>query len=151
MSETTQILNEPIATNEAEEIIEAQKPTKEELFFVDLALQAFAGTIPRLNDYLSKIIVLDTALIGGSIFWLTSETMRPFFRLAVVCTFIASLVLACLGLYPIGGNVPTRRPYAIRNFHLAIMQRKISWLQWSVGLLLAGFTIAVIGMINKAI
>jgi len=112
--------------------------------------QSFKECTPRLNEHLARLVTLNAALIGGSIFWLTASTMCGGFRVLVTSLFLFSLMLASYGLYPKGGEVDLYCADSILNMERWIIRRKTFWLKLSFGFMLVGFTSAIIGMIVKA-
>jgi hypothetical protein len=121
----------------------------------DFALQwgreTLKDTIPRLDAALQRLITLDTALLGGSIFFVSSDILPHGFRLSAMFAFLASLAVAFYGSQLVGQNLALGDPDAIRSMKAQITTHRYGWLRWASWLLWTGLFFATLGSLFRVV
>lgn len=104
--------------------------------------------VPRLNDALSRLLTLSTALTGGAILWL-KEVCPEWSRLPAIAMFIAALGVAVWATIPYATS-GSDDPKEIAERHATGCARKREQLWMIGGLIWVGFLFAFVGAVVKA-
>lgn len=125
--------------------------TPHEVFCATWGRESLKQTTPYLNDFLQKLVTLETALIGGGL--LRNDLMPTPFAIGFLLIAILSLGLALLGLFPQGsshsGQVEITDAAAVERFEFATIFRKKRWLAMSCVFLVGSVALAAAGVIIK--
>ncbi len=128
---------------------ESRSATEEEVFYKRWAMASLRRNLPFVNDVLRSLVTLNVTLLGGSVVLLDSSRLWPGFQVAVVACFLVSLVAAFFGMLPFTGTVDVFCPEMIRRHKT----RALTWKRWLLAAaaiaLVAGFAVALIGLIVK--
>jgi hypothetical protein len=123
--------------------------TAEEIEAVEWATEARRKQLGSLGEALQRLVVLETAVLGGSAALLNQVPAPAACKSLAVIFILASLALSLFGVNPLSGQYHPNCPEEI----IAARQRGIRirsrLLFWSCGLLFAGFAVIVGGMIGK--
>lgn len=123
----------------------AELVSAEDVFYLEWAREDVKKTVPYLNDCLQRLIVLDTALVAGSIVGL-KDAMPLNWRIAVVIAMMLSLVIACIGVQPFGGALNWTDPDDIRRSE----DETVKWKKWLLriagAIMILGMIVGVAGM-----
>lgn len=133
------------------QIGEGRAPTAEETRLVEYQLDGVKQTLPRMNDYLVRLLTLSSTLAGGSLALLNEQLCHPYGRVAAGLFFAAAVVTTVLGLRP--REVATRLGVLddIRNAIDTTVKRKESYQTVAHWLLVAGLAAAVLGAGYRAL
>lgn len=126
-------------------VVQSRKATDWEKFLLSVGRESFRQTVTSLNDVLQRLIVLDTALLGGFV-GIKELPMPDWARLLAALGFVVSLGLAFFGVYPAKWGARLNDPVAIKEIEVAIANRKAGLLRWSAGSLIAGFVLGLAGI-----
>lgn len=126
-------------------------PTRpEDVFYLTWGEETAKQTIPRLNDALQRMSTLATAMLGGSLFFVTADVLAAGFRATAMTFFLAALVASFYGLLPKSEVISLGDPAAIRRFKVGVAAHRQKWLSLACLALCAGFGVAVFGAVVKA-
>jgi len=115
-------------------------------FFLAWGLESLKGSVPALNDSLQKIVVLDTALIGGGLVGVKEGVLLHWWALVTLLILVVSLVAALYGAFPRGRNVNLLDPDDIKNNEYEAINRKYCALRIAFIALAVGLFIAVVSL-----
>lgn len=138
MSET----NEPITGREA---------TAWEGFLLDWGMETYKQTVTRLDAALQRAITLATALVGGSIYFVSTDQVPPFFRVVAMFFFLAALSAALIGTMFHRETVPLDEPTRIEAFKTKVIAWRDKWVVWSYRHLAAGLYVATLGVLFRLV
>lgn len=131
----------------ARPILSATAPTEEERFYLTWARDTLQQNLTYANEVLRQLVTLASTLLGGSIVLLDTVAPDPSWRTAVSALFFASLCAALVGILPYEEYVALNAPAEIRRHKAAALRWKRIYLWSSAGLLLAGFALALLGLV----
>lgn len=94
-------------------IYQGQKPSKEDLFYIEWGRESVKNNIDNANTVLSKLLTLNTALIAGGAFFGSAKLSEGIPSLAPILFFIG-LALAFIGIMPHESNINTISPSSIK-------------------------------------
>jgi hypothetical protein len=145
------------AASQRAEIMDAQKPIRVEAtpgsasdgFYLDRGQELRKQTIPLLNDILTKLIVLNTALLGVFV-GIKEVPVTLAMRILTIACFIVSLAVAFFGVYPKQWSIVLDDPKDIRTKEDAGIARKSCLLKVAASFLIAGFVCGLVGFIVGA-
>lgn len=127
-------------------VIEAELCTNtEDIRLFALGQDIIKNSIPLLNDILSKMLTLNTAMIGGGIAAAKADVMSPQVLLPSIATFLVALVLTLAGMLPWTMSVDMSRTEIIAELERSTRKRKLWCLYLSAGLFILGMLMAVVG------
>lgn len=127
-------------------------PTAEERALYDRAIKSHEQSIPTLNDYLQKLLVLDTALIGGGFVVAKGDVLPYWCGVTVLTLLVASLAFVLYGLLPTMGFVTVHAAggaSAYRKFEVMVMMKKNRAMIGSSGWLILALIVGVGGLMAK--
>lgn len=133
-----------------DDVIEAQYADPVDVFYLEWGRETLKQVIPRLTDSLQRVITLATALLGGSMFFASSDVVPSHFRAAAMILFLASLSMALYGILPYSAPVGLNDPRSVQDFKATVAEFRQRWLWHSVAALWLGLTAGVLGAVIKA-
>jgi hypothetical protein len=125
--------------------LESHVTTPTEKLYLALADEAIRQTIPRLNDALSRLVTLGTAMAGGSLVFLRDDVCTVWGRVLAAACFFLALATAIYGSIPRNPNVDRYEVPAIQGGFTRAVAVKKRWVWLASGLLLAGIFVAIVG------
>ncbi len=137
-----------LQTPKSESIV-GEVPTNEEIFYAEYGDDLTRDTIPFLNQVLRQFVTLSTALMGGSIAFLSDSLVDPDFKKSIVVLFLFSLVAALLGVLPYRGKFHRRCPNEIKEVCLSARTWKTRFLWISAAMIFIGSLVAILGILCK--
>ena len=125
----------------------ASPVTEEEKFYMEWGKETLKTNIERANNVLQQFLTLNTALLGGSVVFLSQEILGKMFHgISIACLFIG-LVLAFLGIIPYESKVQLNIPADIKNHKEKALKDKRCFL-WATAIATgSGLLIAAIGVL----
>ena len=121
-----------------ENIAVGEKPTQEELFYIDWGYETLKNNLSTLNEIFKVLIVLNTSLVSAYLLLYDRITSQNACvkNLALVFIFF-SLISSLIGIYPYGRKVNIDDPGAVKEFKLNKLSVKkvFLWVSFS-GLIL---------------
>ena len=121
----------------------------EEVRLHELGEATRKGNVPLLNDFLGRIVTLDTALIGGGFAAAKLDALPIWSCLTLVVLLLASLLIGMDGLRPRGHKIDTSLYLEIERIERITLARKNSELKISASLFVAAILVAVLGFFVK--
>jgi hypothetical protein len=83
-------------------VIEGEPPSEMDVYFKQFGMELHKGNLTFLRDTLHKFAVLNSGIIGGSIFIFKDDSIiNPSLRAFVVASFVCSLLSCLIGMMPI--------------------------------------------------
>ena len=126
--------------------VEVTPLTPDDLHLMEWARETEKKTIPFLNETLARLVTLNVSLLGGALFFLKDNTIKPeSLRNSAVILFLLSLAAAIWGLQPCPGELQLQRPESIRQHKDHVTKVKEGPLQSSLILLYLGLLTAMVG------
>lgn len=119
---------------------------------IDEVWENIKKSVPRLDDYLSKLLTLVTALIGGGLVLGKGDVVPFGWSFAAIVALFASLLFILYGLHPtqVILSYPTLEGAdAQREGRLAAIKKKRWALKWSVRIFVLSLFFAIVGMATK--
>ena len=89
-------------------------PTEEDKFYLAWGRESLKRNIEIANQVLQQLVTLNTALLGGSVFFLSAEFSVEFARWIVVALLLLALAVAFIGVLPYEGKIDLRIPKDIK-------------------------------------
>lgn len=120
-----------------------------EQFFLTWGLESLKGTVPALNDTLQRIILLDTALIGGGFVVVKEGVLPHWWAIITLLLLISSLTAALWGIFPRGRSVNLLDPEDIQANEYGAINRKTRMLRVSFIALVIALLIAVLSLVGR--
>jgi hypothetical protein len=118
-------------------------------FLVSVGQDTYKQMIPRLDAAYQRVITLNTAMIGGTIYFVGADQLNHAFRLASMILFFASLGCALVGGRIFNEMVPLNEARAIEDFHRRVTESRYRWLGFSYWLLFSGLAVAALGVVCR--
>lgn len=131
------------------EMRKAELADPEEVFLLDWGREMQKGTIPRLDEALQRVITLDTALLGGSLYVVSADVMPSSLRAAAMLAFLVSLAAAFRGSLPLAGQMRLNDPNSVREFKEKVAVHRHRWLQRACWLMWGGLALAILGFLCR--
>lgn len=122
--------------------------TAEETFYVTLQDDEIRASVPRLNEAISKMLTLATALAGGSLVFLKEDVCVPWARVAAAALFFVALGVAAFGLIPARGWY-SQDIDRIREQRQGAVNHKRFLLKVVCGVIAGGLFVAILGAAIK--
>jgi hypothetical protein len=129
------------------EVIQGQRPTREDLFYVGWAEETLKGNLARVSDTLGRLMALSAALLGGSITLAGAKLLADLPVRAAMFCFLVALIAALLGSFLREGLVDPRRPDQIREHKDRILQSRRNYALASSLAVLAGLLAAMVAVL----
>lgn len=129
-----------------------RKPTAEEQAAYESAVKAREQTIPVLNDYLQRLLTLDTALVGGGFLVAKGDVLPYWCGVAVLALLVSSLACAAYGLLPVMGFVRLHAPgglHAYQKWEDGVILKKNQAMVFGSAILVAALVVGVGGLVAK--
>lgn len=130
-------------------VVQGHPPTAEEAALHGDYLKTREQTVPTLNDYLTKLVTLDTALIGGGFLIAKGDVLPYWCGFAVLVALVVSLGCAIYGLSP---TMDFPKFYAVggldryRNYLARVILKKNRAMVFASGCLVLAFLIGLGGL-----
>jgi hypothetical protein len=121
-------------------------PTAEEDYYLEMGREHAKKSIATLNDFLQRMLALNTALVGGSLVLLKPEVAPAWSRWGAVALFVLSLGASLWGAMPFSAPTPLDSPPQIRDGFEQAASFKDWCVRFAVLTLLAGFLVAIVGV-----
>jgi hypothetical protein len=134
----------------ADLVVTGREPTAEEIDLLSWGEKAARKTLPFLNETLARLVVLNSALLGGSLF-IDKNSLPGACRALAVVLLLGSLGASLLGTLPYGATVSPQRIEQVRRVRDAGLRLKDLSLKAAACCLFAAFLVAVVGVAAKAI
>jgi hypothetical protein len=116
------------------------------------AIKSAEQSVPTLNDYLQRLLTLDSVLIGGGFVVAKGDVLPHAFGVVVLITLLASLGMTLYGLMPTRGRVDVHGLNglaAYQRFDRRAAEKKAFAAQWASFLLGLALAFGVIGLVAK--
>jgi hypothetical protein len=126
-------------------MIQSRKATEWESFYRSIGRDSFKNAVPLLNDVLQKLIVLDTALVGGFV-GIKELPIPEWARLLAALGVFISLGFAFYGIYPVSWEPNLDSLREIHDCEVKISNRKSTYLRCSAIALLVGLALGLAGV-----
>jgi hypothetical protein len=81
-------------------VVETRLPTPRETLYLGMADDSIKQAVPRLNESLSRLITLGTAMAGGALVFLKNDACTQWGRLVAMVSFFFALASAIYGSIP---------------------------------------------------
>lgn len=133
------------AVNDEPIRIESKSVSFEEKFWLEYGLASLKAVVPALNDTLSKLLVVDTAVIGGGLTLIDKAWMPTVCKILMLACAWTSLSFALYGLVPRGRTINLLDPTEIRDVEREVIDRKSKYLERAALLLVCGFIVGIFG------
>jgi hypothetical protein len=129
----------------------AKKATQEHKQLYLLGKKMIGDSIEAVQDALKQLLTLATALLGGSIAFMSEQIMPTGCKIGLILAFLLTVGISCWGIMPYGWDrFSPHFPQLVQEVREHALAWKIAHLKWAGGCLLLGFCIAVIGLIARA-
>lgn len=132
--------------------VECRPLTADEAATYANAVKAREQSIPALNDFLQRLLTLNSALIGGG-FVVAKGDVLPFWcGVAVLAVLVLSLCATVFGLLPVRGHVAAHAVNgldAYKTWETGVMEVKRRAVVGAVALLAIAFAVGVAGLAVK--
>lgn len=129
--------------------VEGRACTAEEEFFLKLDEEGIRQLVPRLNDALTRMLTLTTALAGGTLALLKDDVCTGWGRVAAALCFFAALLAAAYGTIPYQ-RAYRRDPAEVVAALDAARRHKRRLLFAALGASAAGLLVAIAGAAVRA-
>jgi hypothetical protein len=127
---------------------EGRPPTEDEIFYSTWGRETVKNNITLCNDILKQLITISSALLGVTIIFDTVVT-ENYFKILVVFSFFASIVLAFIGLLPYERTVRLDTPADIKMHKQKALKHKRCYLWTSAFTLVIGFAFIIAELLLK--
>ena len=121
--------------------------TDEEIEAVEWASEVRRKQLSILGDALQRLVVLETAILGGSAALLNQVPVPAGCKTIAVVLLLASLALSLIGASPVSVSYPPNCPEEIIEARRQAGRRRELLLQFSGGLMFAAFAVIVGGLL----
>lgn len=139
-----------MTTKEDEVIeVECEALTYKEEFFLEWGLESLKGTAPAINDALQRIVVLDTALIGGGFVAAKGDVLPFWGAVLTLLVLVVSLVASLWGIYPRGRDVNLLDPDDIQANEYDAINRKARMLRIAFIAIAGAFLVAIASLVIR--
>jgi hypothetical protein len=108
--------------------------------------------IPNMNDFLQKVVALDTAIIGGAFLIAKGDVLPYPWTVFSLSLFVLSMGVAFAGLFPRPGEFDEDTAEGIRQYKrydIEIGKIKGWCMIVAVGLVMLGFVVGTVGLLIK--
>lgn len=136
-------------SDELEPAASIELTSPDDCYFLDAWNRSFEASVARMNDALSRLVTLSTAMAGGAILLLKEDVCYGWWRVIAAGFFFLALASATVGAIPITSSVRFD-PKSVRAKFADSAQVKKRWVVLSSCLLLAGLLAALIGATIRA-
>jgi hypothetical protein len=126
-----------------------RRATEEEIEAVEWAKDVRRKQLGTLGEALQRIVILTTAVLGGSAALLTEVPVPSMCKALAVILLLATLGLSLWGALPLSGRFDDRCAAEIIAERARGVRRRASVLYWSSGLLFAAFAVVVGGLLAR--
>ncbi len=124
----------------------SKPPTKEEDFYIQWGKETLKTNIENANIVLRQLITLNTALLGGSVAFLSQGEISKSWHGASMAFFFIGLIFAFLGSAPYESKVQLNMPNEIKQHKEKALKSKRCSLWESAIFTGTGLLIAAIGI-----
>ena len=121
--------------------------TAEEVELVEWASQARRNSLGTVSDALRQLVVLTTAVLGGSAALLNQVPVPAGFKAVAVVLLLGALGLALLGNMPLTARLHVNCPEDIRDESERGLLVKSRFLRAASAALFAAFAVLVLGLL----
>ena len=121
-------------------------PSDEEDFYLTWGQELPKTNLALLNDVLKQLVTLNTALLGGSVVFLSRTVMGAEFRNAVISMFLLSLCTAFVGILPYIRRIILRDPNHVKQVIQSAFTWKLHLVRIAAAFLVLGFIVALVGL-----
>lgn len=125
--------------------VESKLADPRDAFFIELGHEAVKQSVPTLNDALTKMVVLGTAVVGGGLTLLDKTAVTWWGRVGFLSLATVSLIAALYGLLPRLRYVNPADPDEVRGSEREASDIKGVAMWVAAGSLAAAFVFAVAG------
>jgi hypothetical protein len=125
--------------------IKGQKPTEDDLFYLDWGRESIKNNLKNTNDILKQLITISTAVLGLTIVF-ENIIKHDSLRIVVLFLFFLSLIISFLGILPYGKKIQINSAEEIKEFKSKALKTKRLYIWFSGGMILSGFAVIIISM-----
>ena len=105
-----------------------------------------------MNEFLQKIVALDSIIVGGGFILAKGDVLPYPWTIITLSVFVLSLAAAFAGLFPVAITYDEDTAQGVRDYKTAAVWvgKFKGWCMWgAVGLMLTGFVVGMGGLIAK--
>lgn len=126
--------------HEDHSIIKGQKPSQEDMFYIEWGKVTLKENISALNDAFRLFITLDTALLSAYLgFYDEIKVHPPWLKMLPATLAVLSLLSSIVGIYPASVGVDLRIPEEIKTYKIRRARFKGRCLLIASAALVCGF------------
>ena len=121
-------------------------PSEEEQFYLAWGRESLKTNLQLVNNVLQQFLTLSASLAGGSVLFLSKDTIPAHLITPVLLLFMGALVASLVGMFPYVGNIDLASPVRIKLHKERALRYKRRWMGAAFVLLIAGLGLAVYGV-----